>query len=198
MPYAYTQRDLLEDPPLHYMYSQFEGARFLGDYIVSRTRARRKLAAVKERSYSPSGEVPILENTPEIMTEEVLSRLVSAVKCGAPAAAQIRNWIDLFSRKFEASKRLRRVYGPQFRPMDRTPVKRTAYARLAFLVASAISGQSDLRLINTLLKLNDLVLSGPQDDDVAPLMAIAIEREVACIREIAAGLNVSLAEQTAC
>jgi len=198
MPYSYADRDLLSDPPFHYMFSSFEGPQFFRDYIFSRQNARKRLGASVTPVQQGDITVPLPDaGAAEVRTDDILSQLVEAVRAGS--TTHVRAWVDLFVLKFEASKRLRRSYGRGFKPLDRTVLGRNAYAQLAFLVASVMRGPTDLRLLNTLLKLNDLVLSGAQfDEATATLMGPAIDREMACVRELATRLRVTAPEQAAC
>lgn len=198
MPYAYTARDLLTEPPYHYMFSPFEGPRLLSEYVAARQDACKRYEAAVPRTVpaGPAEPLPAVVGAP-IATESLLSQLVGAVRAGEDAG--VRDWVDVFVRKFEVGKRLRRSYGADLHPLDRAPLGRNAYAQLAFLVASVIRDGRDLRLLNALLKLNDLVLSAPElDDEAAALIGPAIDRELALVREIAARLNVSMTEVVAC
>lgn len=202
MSYSYTDRDLLEDPPYHYMYARFEGMQFVNDYRTSRRIARSRLGAPMVPGASPGeASLPVADvSAAETLTEKVLEQLVKVMQSNAAVPTQqILVWIDLFARKFEASKRLRRSYGPGFQPLDRTLVRRTAYAELAFLIACTIVQSGNLRLLNTLLKLNDLVLSGPElDPATAALMAYAIDRELECVSVLAEDLHVMPTDGGAC
>jgi hypothetical protein len=198
MPYSYTERDLLTEPPYHYMFSPFEGSCFLAEYVAARESACRRyglaaLRAVRAEAIEP---LPAIGAGP-IATESLLSQLVDVVRSGESRG--VRDWVDVFARKFEVSKRLRRSYGADLKPLDRTPLDRNAYAQLAFLVASVVRDAGELRLLNALIKLNDLVLSAPElDDEAAALIGPAINRELALVREIARRLHVSMAEDVTC
>lgn len=198
MPYAYTDRDLLTEPPYHYMFSPFEGSRFLSEYVAARENARKRYGSAAPRTAPAEATEPLPAiGASPIATESLLSQLVGAVRVGQGSG--VRDWVGLFARKFEVSKRLRRSYGADLQPLDRTPLGRNAYAQLAFLVASVMHDAGDLRLLNALLKLNDLVLSAPElDDEAAALIGPAIDRELAFVREMATRLNVSTAEVAAC
>lgn len=200
MPYNYTDRDLMIDPPYHYMYAKFEGRQFLTDYMASRKAMRRKLGP-SDMTVSGDISIPGFDVcAPETKTEDILERLVKVAQSDSAASSQeVLAWIDLFARKFEASKRLRRSYGPGFLPLDRAPVRRKAYAELAFLIASVIGQAKNLRLLNALLKLNDLVLSGPElDQETAALLGYAIDRELECVCVLATSLHVMPVESDAC
>jgi len=198
MPYAYTARDLLTEPPYHYMFSPFEGARLLSDYVAARESARNRYASAVPGTARAEATKPLPAiGAGPVATESLLSQLVDAVRVGR--SADVRDWVDVFARKFEVGKRLRRSYGADLQPMDRSPLGRNAYAQLAFLVASVMRDSGNLRLLNALLKLNDLVLSAPDlDDEAAALITPAIDRELALVRELAARLNVSTGEVAAC
>ena len=202
MPYAYTARDLLADSPFHYMYSPFEGEQFLRDYFASRHEARQQLVSVTFRLATPAGhlsQLPLLGAT-DIRTIHVLDHLVAMVRTGdEPQEARAKAWINMFARKFEVSKRLRQCYDRDLRPIERQSVGREAYAQLAFLIATTIAGSEELRLLNTLLKLNDLVLSGPiADDQTKALMRIAVDRELECVGTIAARSGIKMPEVVEC
>lgn len=198
MPYSITQRDLLAEPPYHYMFSRFEGPQFLSDYVATREDAARRFSSIVPRTTAAGvSPPPAAIGAGEIDTESLLSQLVEVVRAGQGEG--VRDWVDVFARKFEVSKRLRRSYAANLQPLDRTVLGRKCYAQLAFLVASVIRDARDLRLLDTLLKLNDLVLSAPElDDGAAALMGPAISRELALVREIAARSGVGAMEAAAC
>jgi hypothetical protein len=198
MPYSFTERDLLANPPYHYMFSRFDGPKFLSEYAASRDGALKRFDSVSPPAIGADvrSVLPTI-GAGEIDTEHLLSLLVATVL--AEQSLGVRDWVDVFARKFEASKRLRRSYGADLQPLDRTPLGRNCYAQLAFLVGCVIRDAGDLRLLNTLLKLNDLVLStGELDDEAAALIGPAIRRELAFVRQIATRLGIGAIEATAC
>jgi len=100
--------------------------------------------------------------------------------------------------KFEASQTFASSYGRGFKPLDRTVLGRNAYAQLAFLVASVMRGPTDLRLLNTLLKLMILSFRRAVRRGNGDVMGPAIDREMACVRELATRLRVTVPEQAGC
>jgi hypothetical protein len=201
MRYSYTQRDLLEGEPYHYMYSPFEGPEFLQAYTKSRELTLKSVGAHAEAGRADRKiSLPMPDpNGSGIQTSDILSDMVDYLRSGETAALALKAWVELFVRKFEVSKRLRRAYGRHFSVVDATSVARMDYARLAFAVAKTIEGPHQLRLLNTLLKLIDLVLSGgPLDAETAALMAPSIELELKLVRGLSAHLRIKLPETAAC
>jgi hypothetical protein len=194
MRYSYTERDLLVGPPQHYSYSAFEGPQFLAAYVADRLETRARLSAGPPSRRPAAVDLAMPDAAAALTrTDEVLAAVVDILRGGGQRHAA-QAWVELFVRKFEVSKRLRRAYGPGFTIADAAPVARISYARVAFAVAALIQ-DGDLRLLNALLKLNDHVLSGPVEaGEAASLMLTAIDRELELVRGLARRLNVDCTE----
>jgi hypothetical protein len=107
---------------------------------------------------------------------------------GDPGHSDLVALVNELVRKFEISKRLRSRYGAGLRVEmhDGAPVD--AYCHLAFLVARRPAGCNRLWRLNTLLKLNDLVISTGLrglSPDAAGAAARAIRVELAEVSELA-------------
>lgn len=191
MSYDYTARDLMEGPPFHYMFSPFEGLSFLGDYVSTRKADLLRLGAGSDAPPAgTAGDVPAL-GASGFETEPLLGVLVGAAREGRIH----RDWIDMFLRKFEAAKRLRRSYDSHLKITDRDPVGRLAYARLAYLAASALSEPRDFRRLNALLKLNDLVLSAPDlPQEALTLVSRSVARELDCVTALMRAQSLELSK----
>ena len=194
MTYRYMERDLLAGAPFHYMFCAFEGTGFLQAYIEARRTACASLdgALPKPERATISIVMPGAVVAP-IETEPLLQAMTYEVNGGViDRDCAIAAWTDLLARKFEVGKRLRSRYGADLRPLGSITVGRKAYAQLAYLVALLIRGPEELRLLNTLLKLNDVVLSGgPVAAEWCGFVKFAVNRELECIDVISLRLGVN-------
>jgi hypothetical protein len=197
MSYRYTERDLLAEPPYHYMFTPFEGEALLVGYVQSRRAAIDGWDAALPPPTQAAGDFPEPGAGP-IETETLLRQLTDyALGRGDCAAPAFCHWAGVFVRKFETFKRLRRSYTAGLTALDRTPVDGAAYAHLGF-IAAQVADAEDLRLLNALLKVNDHVLSAPVREDLRGLVHHAVQRELSLVAGLAGRLGVALPEMRPC
>jgi hypothetical protein len=192
MLYAYTSRDLLADEPFHYNYSPFEGAEFIDSYISSRLDACARLSMFSpEPSLVQANSAKFPEPGDAFRTEELLRDLVSVLWKSQLPSGITGEWARYFARKFEITKRLRAAYSSSGKMADPAYVSRGAYARLSFVLSSAVEAH-DLRMLNALLKVNDLVLSGDIESGTEALVVTSVRRELAAVSGLSGRLGLSL------
>jgi len=168
--YRYTERDLLDGAPYHYHYTPYEGVALLPAYRRDRAAALDRLSAhpaLDETAISEAGEAGDTIVPP---CAGFLGRSVDTLRELAAAAAWVAGggdplqpdlvaFIDALVRKFEVAKRLRSRYGVGLAVERRDSAAVAAYCYLAYLVAQRPSEADRLWRLNTLLKLNDLLVS---------------------------------------
>ncbi|MBT4891261.1 MAG: hypothetical protein HON65_17090 [Rhodospirillales bacterium] len=176
MKYPYTQTDLLNDDPYHYMYTPFEGQPLIESYASERKNLLSKLQELVHES-AESKEIANWQNSVDVAfsqdksiwpfkeesvdTLETLKELVLAhvVGCKQINSGHVY-FINELKRKFEISKRLRLGYDRGYKAIDKNaPVSLEAYAFLSFMLSVIPHQEGDLKLHNALLKLNDLIFS---------------------------------------
>ena len=198
MSYRYTERDLLAEPPYHYMFTPFEGEALLADYVRSRRAAIEGWDAAAAPLMQATGDLPEPGAGP-VETDALLRLLTAHVLGGGNrSASAFRHWTGIFVRKFETFKRLRRSYTAGLTALDRTPADGAAYAYLGFISGEAAQDSNDLHSLNALLKINDHVLSAPVREDVRGLVHRAVQRELSLVAGVAGRLGVTLPETRPC
>ena len=96
----------------------------------------------------------------------------------------LRYWLEWFVHRFEVGKALRETYSLTDRTLDSKSAKVRPYALLAALLARSCDESGDLKHLNTLLKLDDLLCSVMNvatfsgDDVVLTSFALMVERRV--------------------
>lgn len=165
VPYRYVGAHLLERP-FHYMYTPFEGGPFLEAWRAERGRFRDALRELGARPLSvtvPDRPLGVLSQPPgsaPIETRDVLVDLASAeVHRPAEQPALRRAWVAALTKKFEVTKRLHGHYGERLRPSGDDWAEPEPYALFAAVVGLRYVNSQDLRRLNTLLKLVDLLAS---------------------------------------
>jgi hypothetical protein len=192
--YPYTESDLFNGEPYHYMYTPFEGYQFLDNYIIDRECRLAELRALAKDDITEiaitewRGPIKYLQSpmrttwpfdedvidTGIVLQELVLTNVISS---GALDNSQF-HFINELTRKFEVSKRLRHGYDKNYKATDKSssaPLE--AYAYLAFLICVRSRYQSDLRFHNVLLKLIDLICSA-NATAMEPIARVALEHSI--------------------
>jgi hypothetical protein len=193
MTYPYTATDLLEGEPCHYFFAPFAGSGLLAGYAADRAAALARfarLAAAAPEEKGEAGSPPFAGIfSRRVDTDADLAAAAAWVRRGGDSsAAELVAWVDGLLHKIEVVKRLRRSYGPGLAVTEPTPASLDAYCRLSFLAARRLTGADDLKRLNALLKLGDLVISSAAIPSPAAArdMAEAIRAERAAVAELAA------------
>lgn len=187
-PYPYVGTVLLERP-FHYMYTPFAGRPFLDAWRSERARFRDVLQAAEAadlRMAIPARPETSWTTQPgeaRFETREVLLDLaVAEIKGSDTGESARRRWIGALTKRFEVTKRLHAAYDERLRPAGNEWRNPENYALLAVILGMQYVRSRDLRRVNTLLKLVDLlasledVMSSPLAVSCA-LAAVRFERE---------------------
>lgn len=204
MKYFYTQRNLLESTPEHYMYSKYAGVNFLIDYLYDRKKFLNKLdfllhskmdmvkhlKKIREKLFnlkeSDRANHELEFKTQEIiLTEATLKDCILQLMFNHGSIGE-HDWIiEKFIKKFEVNKRLRISYDQSFRVIDRGFAPLSVYIFLAFIIS--YKQNSSLNDLNTLLKLNDIICSSTLKETdclTLHLMYVSVLKELCWVKEI--------------
>jgi hypothetical protein len=199
--YKYDKNDSRELKTL-YMYSEYGGKVFLKSYFAARRLLLESLAssikALDDNSEHPTSSDNALNKpdlpaprTQAIDSRSVIQSCIVSLK-NRLSLEQVFEWVEDLCRKIEVAKRLYCQYDVELKPVggkdDAREVSAGDYAQLACLFALALEYRSDLRWLNVLLKLNDLV--GFQLGKITDKLALqaasdAIGGELVQIRKLA-------------
>ena len=158
--------------PQRYQYTKYLGKQFINDYILSREEI---ISSVRSRDHETiiagynQGKLSDLTETDN--TKERLSMLICIQK-DAGADDDVKRWLDMFVKKFEVSKKIFTRYGDHQKKRGDDYHDRENYVLLAVNLAIYCSKKHDIKFLNTLLKLDDLICSFK--DDVSANMALLI------------------------
>jgi len=161
--YDYTRRDLLEVRE-DYFYSALQGPGFIVAYRADR---RRVLDTLPESPVLEPGSGPA--QTAADYPADTDARVQTDALLDALVADPDPVWRDRLVQRFEVTKRLYDSYDMRMRAPAGSHTRLDRYAKLARILARDLARDvvrdlaqtPDLRLLNTLLKLNDLVCSQP-------------------------------------
>lgn len=224
MSYAYTQQNRLLEPH-GYMYTPYEGTVLLGDYLADRETAARRFAARAapgqklDRAFAGraartlglpfdtgapteinlhdlSASLQRLAVGAEVDCTALLQGLVAAALIGSPSAAAIA-WIDRLLQRFEVTKRIYAAYLPGFRKGRGAHDSFRLYWLFALALCLHYARNPDLRYLNGLLKVSDLLCSigddGLREDAPDVGMAVVLAAETSFVVSLATAKGVRLA-----
>ncbi|RYH01064.1 hypothetical protein EU805_15815 [Salipiger sp. IMCC34102] len=176
--YRYTDRDLLEERE-HYFYSAVEGPGFLAAYRASRLAVLDALPPADPPA-APAGAASFpVDDAAEIVTADLLAALEADPRA---------DWLDRLVQRFEVTKRLHARYDGRLRKPSGSFDDLALYARLAVVLAHKVARTQDLKWLNALLKLNDLLCSRPagRRGDIAGALARSLAAELDALAALGA------------
>ena len=175
--YPYTDEDLFKKK-YHYQYTDFRGMEFLNAYFLNRknfldrealkhdvstgvvrkskknltNRLVQVLASKTQRSRKI--EPPRLNsfNTANLIYALVFLKMTRA---DAATLQLIDEWLEILQKKFEVSKILKSTYDNRLIPCTEAETTFDSYPLLSFILSIG----NELRFLNTVLKLNDLIIA---------------------------------------
>lgn len=183
MNYEYTKTNRL-DQPHNYMYSKYNGNEFLHNYFDDRMNSISRFSNMTESNnfslpymnlFKSSEE--FIENTlstelhqsddietfiqsiDSFKTEEILMMLISHL-CFNNDSMNIKNWIDFLVQRFEVTKKLSEFYFPKKIKKGAGDNKNVSlYVLFSLLLIVYFKHNKNIKYLNTLLKINDLICS---------------------------------------
>lgn len=187
MSYPYTLENRLVSHNT-YMYSAFNGFSFFGDYLSDRQLfladansddSDREFLSVLPGLLNLQDDTktvaPLSEFDPDrsVQTNKLLMRLLIDFK--SQRDNHWRDWMDRLVQRFEVTKKLYQAYQPGFRKGVGAANDLSLYVVFSCLLTMYCLSRPHLKTINTLLKVNDTLVSVKPD-----LMAARGLYEVSC------------------
>jgi hypothetical protein len=178
MTYAYACGNLLESPN-NYFFSSTGGPTFLDSYERSRKemiellRSRINESAATECSLASNG---LLNDC--------------AIEAVDPTSGRER--LELILRRFAVTKKVWSQYGVDARPLGPATCEDLRYyLRFAAILASALATHGDVRYLNGLLQVNDIVQAHAAQLEPEQLCqaSFLLQFEIDWVEEIRAGLR---------
>lgn len=167
--YEYAQGDLLEKPH-NYQYSAYKGMAFIHAWQESRDQVLPSLG-----SPAPPPE-PFLEQENRFSVHYFLENLMDEMLQGQ----SVKSNLDIWTKKFEVSKRLFAEYNEQYKPVDKSKFHdMAAYVRYAEVMEKAYRGTAKLPYLNVFLKAMDTLIACKDRLDAQQKARLAwlVERE---------------------
>lgn len=195
------------DKPLTYQYSKFLGYGFIKEYIKIRSEAidwskygykynpihqkdnisfylksfnfeRYDIKYLLKRVY--------IENS----TKEKLKLILFILhRYSKPKVVykKIYNWLSMFIKKYEVSKKIYVEYNPRWEKKSADYKIIENYVLLALNLAIFYNNSKNLKFLNTLLKLNDILCGIKEDipENYRPLFCLALYLELDAIKHLA-------------
>ena len=188
--YAYTKRDLLFEPE-HYHYTSFSGAEFLETWQQNRLLARKQLGHSKD--YELLINQTLLSNESEqSRTDCALMSLIQDVRASTTLDEELRKKTYLWLKRFELRKCLFTNYDRKESSGPRRKLESSlSYLRLGYLFTLTYAAEKDLRFLNGLLKLSDLLISRIDqfDDSIGKILSYLISEERRFIKNLSSELG---------
>ena len=165
IPYRYTRNNLL-DIPQNYQMSSYEGPDFLISYQFSRKKIITELEKTPDfisfsnnffSSQDISDVYEIIKKN-KFSTNELYHSIIMEL-ISNPKNTQTIPIIDKFLKKFEIRKRIFLNYDNEFNIIGDEFKEIQNYVLLSFMCLIRYQTTSDLKYLNTFLKLNDLICS---------------------------------------
>lgn len=150
--YKYVTADNLETPQT-YMYTTYEGAAFLQNYRSSRETFLRAYAQDRRTDF-------------EMLSQGLDTWLAKKIRCAAETLrtgtlqGEGKDALEFLVKVFELRKRLYAEYPERYRPNEGSGYREARhYLLLGGLLVRAHALTGNLKYLNTLLKLDDTLLS---------------------------------------
>ena len=164
-PYQYTQNNLLVTPQ-NYQMSSYEGAAFLVSYQFSRSKIITKLEKMpKFVPYSENlffsqrlSQATVIIKKNKFSVNELYHSIITEL-ISNPKNMQVIPIIDKFLKKFEVRKKIFLYYDNKFNNVGDSFKEIQNYILLSFMCFIRYQVTSDLKYLNTFLKLNDTICS---------------------------------------
>ena len=175
--YIYCDNDV-PNSKINYSYSKFHGSVFLNSWMENRMAV--DLSEVKQF------EIKFLTNTE---TEKIFENWIQG---GFPNFSNNLNALLLLLKRFEVTKKIYDSYDSEFRPNQNSKYDNLSlYAIFGHVLIHAYKETQFLPLLNTLLKINDIIKSqeATLDKRTRELARFTISEENRLINELIQRLN---------
>ena len=124
--------------------------------------ANKKLSLLEKKASGPDIIESISLVAPgeeEVGTYEILKASAVSALTRNEHESRAYEWCDVFSRKFEIARKLKKKYGKDLKPADENETEIGAYCFLSLLCCLLAEDKNpNLRYLNAALKANDLLI----------------------------------------
>jgi len=159
MSYRYCDRNLLENPE-KYNFAKFQGKDFLIDYFNFRQKQIKKIESKININLNIDKIISELEVKKD--SEQgifLLENFLIEILVGKNRNEEINLDIDKFLKKFEVKKKIAESYTINFIENDTEYGNLKNYLLLGFLVSLRYNETKNLKYLNVLLKINDMLIT---------------------------------------
>lgn len=148
--YEYASGDLLNSPNT-YFYSSTAGTEFLNAYLLSRG------SVIKELDLVPRASQRLTQFHNQFLKE-------CRVSTGSDEYEARNDNFETLLKRFAVTKKIWSEYGPQVRPTQTATFDILKhYVEFGFVVLEWFEATKDLRYVNALLQVNDILQAHRQD-----------------------------------
>jgi len=183
--YLYSQGNLLDERNT-YFYTRFVGAEFLEAFRRDRQQALADLPA--------PAQPPAASPQNPAATHGLTAELLEVALAASQQATLTSELPECFLKRFEVTKRVHSAYDEQFRPVDKQAFRDlTLYIRLGEVFESCCSQTGDLRFLNVLLKVIDVLVAHRHTfpNAIGARLAWLLEREAKHLDDLRITLEVA-------
>lgn len=159
---------------INYSYSKFEGQHFLDKYVDNRNY-------VIEKIKNPKFNL----NNPQFETSIIFWKWINS--------GTDQSKMDLIIKRFEVTRKIYTKYNEDLRPLDRLENfnQFECYLYFSYLLIIQYSRSNKLQYINSLLKVNDILISNRNslNDEEISSLAYCLKEELKLIHHLKNSLN---------
>lgn len=198
MEYKYITENNLEERQ-NYMYSAFGGDAFLKEYFETREMILDSMGESQISIENIIEKIMCNSNSCEQIDDENIIELKGLINNQLKKLPQENLsflQIDLIVKTFEVRKRLYHLYSPVFKPLDEDGYKdNELYLLFAVMMCVAYEASMNLKYLNSLLKVNDIlisILTSNKNDLENEYVAFVLMKELYYIKKLCENKNIKL------
>jgi hypothetical protein len=192
--YVYTLTNILKKRQ-DYMYTPWHGKDFITEYISNRKHALSKLEDNYTTAVSEYELIKDIESTLQIQS----SQKTQNINTTAMLLALINNNLELTDhasalfkiesllKSFEVRKKIYTKYNELFKPLSKEFSNLENYILFCIVLLKQFTLTNEYRYLNTILKLNDLIISTGLESVTKTnkaLISLLLTRELSCIQKL--------------
>ncbi len=158
MTYPYSNGDLLKNPE-RYQFTKFKGKNFLESYFYSRKIALKNISSRIDKKMDFNEIIDSITNIKNLENSEsnLEKLLLTNLKNHKNRDIKFNKIIDIFLKKYEIKKRLVMQYDDDFHEKDSNYKNLRNYILLDLLCIIRFNETQNLKFLNTILKINDML-----------------------------------------
>ena len=186
--YQYCNRDLLNKPE-KYNFAVFQGNEFLQSYLDFRFSIVKKLENSIKMNVTFTELINNFcnQNTPQENDIELENLLIKTLYEKKMKSHKLDTNIDVFLKKYEIKKRLMSKYDTDFLEMNQDYKNLRNYLLLGLLCVIRYEETRNLKFLNTVLKINDMLITQAQqinDQTDLSIFKYCLEFEIKFVKEL--------------